>query len=63
MPVITVDIGTLETVEKKGELIKALTEAASSATSIPQDKFIVLINEFDRDNIGIGGKSLSQLLK
>lgn len=63
MPVITVDIGKLDTCEKKAELVKSLTAAASTATKIPEEKFIVLINELERDNIGVGGKLLSQIQK
>jgi len=62
MPVITVDIGMLKDRETKDELVKTLTAAASSATQIPADKFIVLINEMDRDNIGVGGRLLSDIL-
>jgi 4-oxalocrotonate tautomerase len=63
MPVITIDIGILETRQKKAELIKALTEAASSATKIPVERFIVQINELENDNIGIGGRLLSDILE
>ena len=63
MPVITVDLGPLPSREVKAELVKALTSAASAATQIPEDKFTVLINELDRDNIGVGGKLLSDLVK
>lgn len=63
MPVITVDLGILPNRETKAELVKALTKAASEATQIPEDKFTVLLNEFDKDNIGIGGKLLSDILK
>ena len=63
MPVITVDLGKLPSREIKAELVKALTSAASSATRIPEEKFTVLINELDRDNIGVGGKLLSELIK
>lgn len=62
MPVITIDISTM-TAEKKSELVQAVTVAASAATQIPEDKFIVLINELPRENIGIGGKLLSELMK
>ena len=62
MPVITLDISTVGS-EKKAALVKALTEAASSTTNIPEEKFIVLINEFDRENIGVGGKLLSEIMK
>jgi len=63
MPVITVDLGIMENREKKGALVKALTETASSVTGIPADKFIVLINELEKDNIGVGGRLLSDIIK
>jgi len=61
VPVITVDIGFLDK-EKKAGLVRELTAAASAVTQIPADKFIVLINEMERDNIGVGGKLLSEIL-
>lgn len=61
MPVITVDIGFIDK-EKKAGLVRELTAAASGVTQIPADKFIVLINEMERDNIGVGGKLLSEIL-
>ncbi|WP_026842656.1 4-oxalocrotonate tautomerase DmpI [Citrifermentans bremense] len=63
MPVITIELGAMEGKEQKAELTKALTEAAASITQIPADKFIVLIHELERDNIGVGGKLLSDILK
>jgi 4-oxalocrotonate tautomerase len=62
MPVITIDISTMTT-EKKAELVQAMTVAASAATQIPEEKFIVLINELPRENIGVGGTLLSELMK
>jgi 4-oxalocrotonate tautomerase len=62
MPVITIDISTMTT-EKKAALVKELTVKASEVTQIPEEKFIVLINEMPRDNIGIGGKLLSDIMK
>jgi 4-oxalocrotonate tautomerase len=61
MPVITIDIGTLNK-EKKAALVSKLTAMASEVTQIPAEKFIVLINEMERDNIGVGGKLLSEIL-
>jgi 4-oxalocrotonate tautomerase len=58
MPVITLDMAALSR-EKKAELVQTLTRDASEITGIPQDKFIVLINELERDNIGVGGQLLS----
>lgn len=63
MPVITIDIGFMESREKKAELVQALTAAASSVTQIPADKFAVFIKELEKDNIGIGGKLLSDIMK
>jgi len=62
MPVITIDISAMAT-EKKAELVKELTVKASEVTKIPEEKFTVLINEFPRENIGIGGKLLSEIMK
>ncbi|MDD2733555.1 MAG: tautomerase family protein [Desulfuromonadaceae bacterium] len=62
MPVITIDIGILDK-EMKAGLVRELTAKASEVTQIPADKFIVLINEMERDNIGVGGKLLSEILK
>jgi 4-oxalocrotonate tautomerase len=58
MPVITIDIAAVSR-EKKALLVKSLTHDASEITGIPEDKFVVLINELDRDNIGVGGELLS----
>ncbi len=58
MPVITIDIAAISR-EKKAQLVKSITRDASEITGIPADKFVVLINELDRDNIGVGGELLS----
>lgn len=47
---------------KKAGLVRELTAKASEVTQIPAEKFIVLINEMERDNIGVGGKLLSEIL-
>jgi 4-oxalocrotonate tautomerase len=62
MPVITIDISTTSK-ETKAALVKELTATASEVTRIPEEKFIVLINEMERDNIGVGGKLLSEIMK
>lgn len=58
MPVITIDLAAV-TKGKKAQLVRILTRDASEITGIPEDKFIVLINELERDNIGVGGTLLS----
>jgi 4-oxalocrotonate tautomerase len=62
MPVITIAISTMS-MEKKAELVNALTVKASEVTQIPAEKFTVLINEMPRENIGVGGRLLSELMK
>ena len=62
MPVIQIDTGIL-TREKKAELIKKLTEAASSTLNIPPQAFTVIIRENSLDNVGNGGKPLSEIIK
>jgi 4-oxalocrotonate tautomerase len=58
MPEITMKIGKIP-VEKKKELIQKLTQTAVEVTSIPASKYMVFIEEYDRENIGVGGVQLS----
>jgi 4-oxalocrotonate tautomerase len=62
VPFIQVDAGPI-TKEKKTELIKALTDAASSILDIPTEAFSVIIRENNPDNIGVGGIPLAEKLK
>mgnify|MGYP001283944480 CR=1 FL=1 len=61
MPVISIEMSPI-TREKKARLVQALTRDASEITGIPEEKFVVLIRELDRDNIGVGGQLLSNKL-
>jgi 4-oxalocrotonate tautomerase len=61
MPVITVESGKLAT-EQKEALIRELTQTASQIMKIPEQAYVVLLNEYDYDNIGNSGKMLSKLL-
>jgi len=62
MPVITVDIHKVGSEQKSG-LIRKLTEAAADATDVPAQAFIVLVNELEDSNIGIGGKNRAEAMK
>ncbi|MGI9862910.1 4-oxalocrotonate tautomerase DmpI [Moorella naiadis] len=62
MPIIQIDAGAMSK-EKNAELIKAMTNAASSILNIPAQAFVVLIRENSPDNIGTGGKQLSEIHK
>ena len=59
MPIINMKGPKLNKNEKK-ELIQKFTEAASEVTQIPEDAFVVLLEEMDQDNVGVGGEMLSE---
>ena len=61
MPVITVQMHQASP-EQKGDLIRGLTAAAAEATRIPAQAFIVLIQELEDGNIGIGGKTRAEVV-
>ncbi len=58
MPVITVD-GPILTREQKSQLVKAITKVTSEIIQRPEKSIIVLIEERERDNVGVGGILLS----
>lgn len=58
MPVIKLEAGKLSK-EQKRELIKEFTDSASKIMNIPEEAFVVILKENDADNIGVGGKALS----
>ena len=45
----------------KKELIERLTKVSAEITKIPEEKFIVFIDEFPAENIGVGGKTLKEI--
>ena len=60
MPVITVAMHTTSAEQKKS-LIAALTETAVKVTGIPEKSFIVFIDEYPEEGIGIGGRTLKEI--
>lgn len=48
--------------EKKRELVRLFTEAASRVTGIRKEVITTVIHENDKDNIGAGGELLSDRL-
>jgi len=61
MPVIQITIGKTPAEQKKA-LIERLTAEAIAITGIAAGEFTVLIQELERDNIGRGGKTLTEIL-
>ena len=58
MPAITMELAPLAK-EKKAQLVREVTESVSKATGIPPEAIFVFIKENSLDNIGVGGKLLS----
>ena len=44
---------------KKKVMVKAITEAASIATGIPETAFTIYLRESQHENVSVGGKLLS----
>lgn len=61
MPVIQITMGKTPAEQKKA-LIERLTADAIEITGIAAGEFTVLINELERDNIGRGGRTLTEIL-
>ncbi len=59
MPTIFFYGPELET-DKKKELIKDFTEAASKVTGIDPSAFVVYLRSSKPDQVGVGGKLLSE---
>ncbi|KZL92104.1 4-oxalocrotonate tautomerase DmpI [Clostridium magnum] len=59
MPVVKIGMSKL-TKEKKKEVIEKVSETLSEITNVPKQAFVVLIDEYDTDNIGVGGVQLSE---
>ncbi len=62
MPVISLEIGKVSK-EVKAQLVAEISKKASEILNIPQQAFVTIIKENDFDNIGNGGKLLSDLHK
>ena len=59
MPIITLENAGELSKEQKQLLIKRLTEVVAEITEKNEKYIYVRIDEFPRENFGIGGKSLS----
>ncbi len=58
MPVINFE-GPKLSIDQKRKLVKSFTDAAREITGIPENAFVVLIKENQRENIGTGGQLLA----
>lgn len=55
--------GPVLEVEKKRELIRSFTEAASQATGIDKSAFVVYLRKSSPDEVGVGGELLADRRK
>ena len=60
MPVINIDGPAIKDIEKKRTLVRELTDAAVKAYGLPRPSIIVLINENNPENVGVGGELVSE---
>lgn len=58
MPVITLEAAKLNK-EQKQELAKEFTASASRIMNMPEEAFYVFLKENELENVGVGGKLLS----
>ena len=58
MPAIIMELAPLEK-EKKAILVKEVTGSVSKITGLPPQAIFVFIKENSLDNIGVGGRLLS----
>lgn len=62
MPIVTITMRKTAP-ETKKELIEKLTATAVQVTKIPEHHFVFSINELDDANLGLGGKTIEDILK
>ena len=62
MPAIIMELAPLEK-EKKAILVKEVTESVSKATGLPPHSIFVFIKENSLENIGVGGRLLSDRIE
>lgn len=55
MPVITLE-GSKLSKEQKSQLVKELTASAAKIMNAPEQAFVVLLKENEKENIGIAGQ-------
>ncbi len=58
MPVIKLETAKLDK-SQKDKLAKEMTELAAEVMNLPKEAFYVFFNEYDLDNIGVGGGLLA----
>ncbi len=63
MPVVTIDGPENASKEAKKEIIEKVSQKVADAYGMPVESITVLIRSTPADNVGVGGKQLSELHK
>jgi len=61
IPNITIDGPKIENIEIKRVLIQEITDSIEKAYKIPRDHIVVVINEQSPEDVGVGGKLISDM--
>jgi len=61
MPTITIALDKTSE-EKKKQLVEKLTKEAAEITGYPAEYFFVYVQEYPTENIGVGGKTLKEIV-
>lgn len=59
MPVITIGGNNGITVDKKREMVKKVSEVVAEAYDLPIEAITVLVQGYDKEDIGVAGELLS----
>ena len=59
MPVITIGGNNGITLEKKREMVKKVSEVVAEAYDLPIDAITVLVQGYNKEDIGVAGELLS----
>lgn len=59
MPVITIAGNDGISVEKKREMVKKVSETVAEAYGLPIEAITVLVQAYEKDDIGVAGELLS----
>ncbi len=59
MPNVAVEGPAIRDLDKKRQLVREITEAATKAYGLPSEVIVVLIKENSPENVGVGGRLIS----
>ena len=60
MPVITIGGNNGITLDKKREMVKKVSEVVAEAYDLPIEAITVLVQGYDKEDIGVAGELLSE---